>query len=552
MGSVHLASFIRSRTGGVTIMAAVMMTTILATLALAIDTASFHVERRKAQSAADLAALAGASDIASAASLVAASLADNGYGAAAHEVVLGRYEADPARQASSRFTAEAEPVNAVSVVLKAHAPLYFGAALLRTNSVPTGARAIAVNTRLASFSIGSRLARLDAGILNQFMGSILGTELSLSIMDYTALLDAQIDIFEMLDALTGQLNISAANYDEVLDARIELKTLLQASATVLSRGDASDRQAAQALDAIMRALDRRRLDVGELFDLGPVAHRMPGADDAVGLAAAVSAFDLIQTAARVAGGSSMIELGTGLDLAGLASVEAYLVVGERPQGTRWLAIGEAGTTVHTAQTRLFIEARIGGSGLLSGTSLRIPLYAEIAAGTARLAEIECRPLQRGVVVAGRPGIAEFQLADIDRSALPHFGSDTRPREATIAQIPLATIRATARLTSGNESETRLFFTQDDITDGRTQSLATTDYTTSLVGALMHDLMIDVSLAGLGLGLGGLSNLAGSLLAGATGPLDTLLDTILLVAGIRLGEIDILVGGMRCDGAALVS
>ena len=69
---------------------------------------------------------------------------------------------------------------------------------------------------IATFAIGSRLVSLNGGLLNAILGRMLGTTLSLSAMDYQALIDAHIDAFDFLNALATRLDLTGVTYDSVL------------------------------------------------------------------------------------------------------------------------------------------------------------------------------------------------------------------------------------------------------------------------------------------------------------------------------------------------
>ena len=79
------------------------------------------------------------------------------------------------------------------------------------------ASAIASTTQLATFAIGSRLASLNGGLLNSLLGGMLGTTLSLSVMDYNALLSAKIDAFDFLSALALRVNLTGVTCDSLLN-----------------------------------------------------------------------------------------------------------------------------------------------------------------------------------------------------------------------------------------------------------------------------------------------------------------------------------------------
>jgi uncharacterized membrane protein len=80
---------------------------------------------------------------------------------------------------------------------------------------------------------------------------------------------------------------------------------------------------------------------------------------------------------------------------------------------------------------------------------------------------------------------------------------------------------------------------------------TNDLVQGVVASLVSQTQIKVSVAGLGLNLGGLTSAVGSLLTPVAPALDGVLDNVLNVLGLGLGEADAQVNGLRCQGAVLV-
>ena len=70
---------------------------------------------------------------------------------------------------------------------------------------------------------------------------------------------------------------------------------------------------------------------------------------------------------------------------------------------------------------------------------------------------------------------------------------------------------------------------------------------------MGNLSIGVQLLGLGLAVGNgpVTAALGQVLGAAAAPLDGLIDSVTALLGVKLGESDVRVNGLRCKGAALV-
>jgi uncharacterized membrane protein len=97
------------------------------------------------------------------------------------------------------------------------------------------------------------------------------------------------------------------------------------------------------------------------------------------------------------------------------------------------------------------------------------------------------------------------------------------------------------------------FTQSDISQQTKKTVSTRDFTSSLTSRLVGDLQLNANIAGLGLGLPQVvTGQVAGILASATSPVDQLLAGVLATLGVGLGQADVWVSGIRCDGAVLVN
>ena len=185
------ARLLADRRGNLATMTALAAPVALALAAIAIDSASLYVEKRQAQSLADLAAITAAANMGNAEAAAVATLEDNRIakivllrtGTAADvetgladggvqlSVIRGRYAADPALGVAQRFEAGAQPFNAVRVTLRKKGHRYFAARLIDAPTI--GTVAIASAPAEAVFSVGSRLASLNGGVLNALLPAVL-------------------------------------------------------------------------------------------------------------------------------------------------------------------------------------------------------------------------------------------------------------------------------------------------------------------------------------------------------------------------------------------
>lgn len=215
------------------------------------------------------------------------------------------------------------------------------------------------------------------------------------------------------------------------------------------------------------------------------------------------------------------------------------------QNSGWVAVGGPGTLVRTAQTRISIRATVGGTGLLAGAEIKLPVDIEVASAEARLDEVVCAADgAEAVTVSARPSIAAAWVGEREAGA-----SDVQM--ADIVSTPIVRVQGRAHIEIGDTSWTPLSFSKDDIADRTIKSVSTSNFTDSLVSSLVRDLDLRVQVLGLGVGLGPtISNLVSSTLGGVTQPLDAIVASLLEALGVHVGEADVRVHGALCGGARL--
>jgi uncharacterized membrane protein len=265
---------------------------------------------------------------------------------------------------------------------------------------------------------------------------------------------------------------------------------------------------------------------------------------------------MVNAMALVSDGDHQVEVGLGATIPGLTKTEVSLVIGESPQGTSWITVGELGAFVRTAQTRLKILAEIGGSGLLAGATIRLPIFIDIAYAEGRLSEISCglTPADREVTVATRPGILNAWIGDVtDFTAV----NDTPEvdRATLVNAHNIAIISGSAHVEVGNADEEDLVFSASDIANHAFKTAVTQTYTQSLVTSLADELDLSVDALSLpdlfGLVQNQLEALVRTLIEPVTPALDKVVYTALTTLGIRLGEADVTVHGVRCKNVVVV-
>lgn len=390
-------------------------------------------------------------------------------------------------------------------------------------------------------------------MLNQLLGGLLGTKLSLSLMDYQSLLSAKVDAFSFLSALATQVNLTAGTYDQLLQGQVKLPDLV-AALLAAQRETNGNNAATIALANVSQALTGLLTTVvpQTLIDPGPYAVLQAGQKPLFGLP--VSVLDLLSAIAVLGNGKHQIAAGLNLNLPGIASISLQAAVGERPVGTSWITVGTKGASVHTAQTRVLLQVQLLGSGAASLVNL--PLYVEVAPGTATLDAMQCGSpdINTSTVTLGvKPGVVDAWIGSVSTADLTNFTTQPNPPPATLVNaLGLVTVTGLAHASIGNTRPTSVDFSYADIQAQTRKTVNSTSFVSSLLGSLLGQINLNVSLLGLNLQLGPLLQLVGGILAAATAPLDQVLSSVLQTLGVSLGQADVWVTGIRCDGAVLVN
>lgn len=588
---------IADRRANFAVMTALCTPVALTLTAFAIDEGSLYNERRAAQSIVDLAAITAAANINKAQQAVLTTLRDNGITSVAVqqqgtkieptgskavvEVVPGRYSGVSSIAAGSRFEAGKLPYNAVQVSMKKLGTLYFAASVMAPPVIGTTATASAQPA--AAFSVGSRLASVNGGVLNALLGALLGGN-SLSVMDYNSLISADVDVLSFTDALATQLRLTGVTYSDVLGSKATVGQI----ATAMANVPGLDRTAKLALQTMASsATNSVKIPLSHLVDLGSVGSLGLGQKPA-GLSVSASAMSMLSAAAALANGTNQVTVDLGATIPGLTSTTLQVAIGEPMQSLPWLAVGELGTVVRTAQTRIKLNASVGigngnnGNGFGNGTgngtaginlgggvkllAVNLPLNIEVAYAEAKLTDISCPtgPSSIKVSIAAQPGVVAAHLADSNASGFADFGKPQSFSDADIADVSLKMllinlnllqIKGSSAFSVTNMAPTNLTFSATEIANKAIKTVSTKNLTQSLTTSLVNNLSLTVNALGLGLDattlLGTVKPAVTTLLNGVTAPVDNLVYNVLAVLGVHVGEAYVRVTGATCGRSVLV-
>lgn len=558
MGPRHrsLLALGADRRGGILPLAAVTMSIVIASLAFSTDYGALFAARRRVQAATDLAAIVAAQDPTDAARLARLSLADNGLTAPdALTVEPGRYSGDAALPPAARFRPGGTPLNAVRLGVRTRSPLYFGRFVTGRDTLPVAASALAVRAEHASVSIGSRLASYNAGLVNAILGGLLGTQVSLTALDYGALASAKLDLFDVTGALASRLDLRAATFSQILAGSVSIGQVFGATADSAGRTGVGS-AALSALRSIATAVGGSPAPVAlsRLFDPGDLGSGLAVGGDSNGIVA-VSLLDFILSAAEIANGSHQVQVALSPAIPGVVRSQLTLAIGDRPQAGSWTVVGSVGDTVRTAQTRALLETWI--TAPLGLGTIYLPIFVESASAQATIKAIACPwspPDQVGATIGVTPSPFDAAIATIPPYLVTASGPKpdlTQP--ATLVSTLLVGASGTARASLASPPPQTIVFSADDIAQHRVRTVGSTGLGGALATTLLGSLTLDVNVLGLGIGLPA-SAIRSSLLAtisAATPGLDTLLDSVLRTLGVGVGQADVWMNAVRCDRAVLV-
>ncbi|WP_066477489.1 MULTISPECIES: pilus assembly protein TadG-related protein [unclassified Sphingomonas] len=547
-----LRDLARDRRGGAAVLVAGAMPMLIAGAALAVDIGAVQLDTRRLQGIADSAALAAARHPERAEAAVAAVIAQAGWrGQITPRIVRGDYRADPAVPPDLRFSAAATGGgNAFAVTLAATSPTYF-ARVFGQDQVAIARRATAARQDSAAFSIGTRLAALEGGIVNALLSGLLGTSVGLSVADYQALVAADVDLLTYLDAVATRARIDAASYDEILARDVSGPTAIEALADTVD--DATAKAALRAMAAGARG-DAIALDA--LIDLGPAGARDTGP---AGMAR-VDALSMLRAIAEMSNGRRQVEADLPATVPGVASTRVTLAIGERPAQSPFVAVSADGTPIlRTAQVRMLIASRLTGAalpGLGGNLTVNVPIFVELAAGEARLAAIDCdASAGPRVTLDARPGLGRVAIAQPDMTRFADFTQPLPLASARLVNVAgLVRVNGAALVDLGAaEPWQAAIFAGDEIGDGTIKRVSSGHAVEGVASSLIGTVKIDVELLGLlPVPATPIVQALGGVLATVAPALDGLVDTLTGLIGVRYGQADLQATGVRCGQPFLVA
>ena len=537
--------FRRDRGGNVTMIFAGGFVMLAGSAAFAVDTGSLYLEKRRLQGVADAAALSAANSQAADAAARQAMAANQANDASIEKLERGTYSADSTVAPAARFIASGDG-NAIRLTMGRDVPLFFGKFLTGRPTARVSVTATAARVDLASFSIGSRLASVSGGLPGQLLSGLAGTDLNLNVMDAQGLVSADVDLLAFIDALRTQANLQGLTFGETLATDVSLPKALSAMAA--ATGNAS---AQSALRGIAARVPPVTVQLSKLIDLGPLSGETK-TDPARPIKA--DGYALVREMLQTATGKRQVDLDLAAGVPGLLSTKVSLAIGERPAQSPWLAVAkDRSVKVRTAQTRLYVDTKVGGSGLLGAASIHLPLFVELAKAEASLRSISCpTPATATVGLDVTTSAGQVAIGDVDTSALGNFNAAITPRRTTLVKVLLlAEVTGQSNVNLGGAGAQQVTFTAQEIAAGKTHTVSTNDIAAGVAASLVRDMDLQMNTLGLGINLSLVTSAVGTVLQGAAAPLDSLLGDLTGLLGVSVGQADVRVNGLRCGKPILV-
>lgn len=351
--------------GSIVVIAAIVISTVVIALA-SIDIGYLFFQKRDLQKVADMAALAGAQQLARSSALPnACTLALTTARSNAKMQVTENFSSselvpscgrwDPAVYTSAphfKAYAPGDPApNAVMVWVSRSFRSFFG--VWGSRDVPAMAIATA-EAPIAVFSVGSRLLRINGGVVPGIL-SRLGVNISgTSLASYNGLANVSVTTGGLLRQLGFEIPVSAdvgtirqavlATVSGCSNGACTLEALLGAMSTV-----AGQQSLVSALGLTKAQLDLPVQIFSDASGRGGIFALVNAANGQSALTANVNALELLTTMIGVANGHRFADVPVSVTVPGLLNSQIKVGIVEPPS----IGMGGVGTTAFTSQVRLY-------------------------------------------------------------------------------------------------------------------------------------------------------------------------------------------------------
>ncbi|MGE1005205.1 TadG family pilus assembly protein [Ralstonia pseudosolanacearum] len=546
----------RTARGVVSLLTTVFVATLGLTLLVSVDIGNVFFTQRALQRAADMAAMAAAQRLDIPTQAAQQSVTQNGL-SVTPTVVPGVWNATNTAAAPTYFCASGSTgctgtVNAAQVTLTQNVPYFF---LVGQRTLT--ATAIAKNTAIVSFSLGSGLASTNTGLLNSVLGALLGngnSALNLDLVSYQGLANTTIRVSDLMAAL------NVGTVQQLIAAQVSLSQLVSAVVSAGGQNGLTGVSVGTVLapnTLVLGALLRNTLiNVGNSTGTPGVLQFLAqaGNDQSV-LNAQLNVLDLVTTAAQIANNKNAVAISTGLTLPGLLGTTLNLKVIQPPV----IAIGPPGkdtsgnwmTQASAGQVRLGLN--VSASVLAPLATINVPIGVVVAGASAHAVDAYC-PVPRANLSADIAGTISpvssciAAGADSVASGTLNCGSASAAPLLSTLGIPVVSIYSNPPASSSVSFGSDTPYRGLQIAVGQTQRVtATGGFFSSLLSSnsnlkvtVLNALLLAVPISAVSAEL----STVGSIL-------DSSLTPALELLGVQLGYADIKVLSVNCDAVELV-
>lgn len=514
--------------------------------AMAVDLGSLYLAQRELQNLADAAVVSAVADGDAMEGESGARKLLNASGIPDVKMTLfqrGHYTRDVDIDWRDRFVPGHSKTDATRISLVREVPLFFGSLLTGGNTSQVVATATAARKDLAGFALDSRIFTLSGGLPNQLLSALLGTELNLDDEDLDTLVGATVDILEVAEILRDEADMDGATFGEVFGAELPLPTVVSAI------GKASGGNTDMIMQNISFLAADEDVALSEIIDLGPLADSDIN-DGTAGLE--IGVYSLLRSTLELSHGDGY-DIALDVAVPGATSTKIRVASQRGEERSPWMTVSEASEIVlHTAQTRIYVESRLAPVSGLAGT-LRLPLFAELGSAEAQITDIACgNAFNKGVFVDAKPALAQVAIADIDKASFDDFSASMRLSPAILLDTALVDVDGEAEIEMGSNRATSLFFSMEEIAARKRKSVGSTDLTDTAAQSLARDIDLRVKTLGLTVNAGTVTSIVGTQLQAVTPALDTVINNLTGLLGLRLGVADVVVDRVRCGHPSLVA
>lgn len=392
----------RSRQLGSVAVNATIAFSLIIVLLIGTELGYLFYQKRELQKAVDLAALAGAQSVEptrcdsarAAARANANGSGENdstrnlprGFSLSDEQIVCGHWDA--AYTEERHFRPGETDHNAVHITIDAAPPsllpFFPGTRQIRVEALA------AVDTPMASFSVGSRLVRMGDSLLGDLLGG-LGLDLTglplsgSSLIGYDGLAQVKITAGGLLEALgipvatdigVGELNTLLAAQQVTLGQLLDAIVMVADADSLL----ATNLALVTAIQAQL-GVDDLLVQLGSLSGASGLLALIEAPTTSAALDVGISALDLVYSAIGVATKNHAV----AVDLGSIANLVSTKVVVIEPPS---VAIGGIGATAYTAQVRTFVDVDTGSLPVIGSlVRVKLPIMIDLVKGQGTITDM---------------------------------------------------------------------------------------------------------------------------------------------------------------------